>query len=335
MLEQEPPRALPGQAALASAASRAGRPIRLLALIVLLAGCSTVADVTGTATLDDVAQLRADVTALQLGFQRLRVDSERQASQLDTRVREQTAVTQRQAEELSQQLDRLSTTVTALTARLDQVSGKLDALSQRATMQPPPRPRAQAAAPMQRPVPGPSTAVPAPPPQAIPAPPPQAALPGSTPATPPSAATRPTTGPLEPQDIYQAAYLDFSKGSYQRAIEGFREFLRRFPDHELAGNAQYWIGEAYFSVARGQTDAGQAEPAKRSLEQAVQEYRKVIVNYPRGDKAPTALYKEALALVDLKQPALAQQRLQYLIENFPQAEEAPLAREKLASLKSG
>jgi TolA-binding protein len=145
----------------------------------------------------------------------------------------------------------------------------------------------------------------------------------------------PTTGPLQPQDIYQAAYLDFSKGSYQRAIDGFREFLRRFPDHELAGSGQYWIGEAYFSLARTETTAGQGDRAKSSLEQAVQEYRKVVANYPRGDKAPTALYKEALALIELKQPALAQQRLQYLIENFPQAEETPLAREKLSSLKSG
>ncbi|MBI2158664.1 MAG: tol-pal system protein YbgF, partial [Candidatus Rokubacteria bacterium] len=49
---------------------------------------------------------------------------------------------------------------------------------------------------------------------------------------------------------------------------------------------------------------------------------------------PTALYKEALALLELKQPAIAQARLQYLVDNFPQAEETPLARERLASLKT-
>ena len=61
----------------------------------------------------------------------------------------------------------------------------------------------------------------------------------------------------------------------------------------------------------------------------------MIANYPRSDKAPTSLYKEALALIELKQPVLAQARLQYLIDNFPQAEEAPLAKERLATLKSG
>ena len=47
---------------------------------------------------------------------------------------------------------------------------------------------------------------------------------------------------------------------------------------------------------------------------------------------PTALYKEALALLELKQTRLAQTRLQYLLDNFPQSEEAPLAKERLANL---
>jgi len=42
---------------------------------------------------------------------------------------------------------------------------------------------------------------------------------------------------------------------------------------------------------------------------------------------------EALALIELKQPQVAQARLQYLVDNFPQAEETPLARERLAVLK--
>jgi TolA-binding protein len=59
----------------------------------------------------------------------------------------------------------------------------------------------------------------------------------------------------------------------------------------------------------------------------------VVANYPRGDKTPTALYKEGLALLELKRSDLAQARLQYLVDNFPQAAETPLARERLASIK--
>jgi tol-pal system protein YbgF len=133
--------------------------------------------------------------------------------------------------------------------------------------------------------------------------------------------------------MYQAAYIDFSKGSYPLAIMGFREFLRRYPEHALGGNAQYWIGEAQLGVARSQTNAGQADRATPALEQAVQEFRKVVANYPRSAKAPAALYKEALTLIELKQPTVAQARLQYLVDNFPQAAEASLAREQLGTLK--
>jgi tol-pal system protein YbgF len=171
-------------------------------------------------------------------------------------------------------------------------------------------------------VPTPPAAAPAPN-----APPPPAAPPG------PPAGARPATGALQPNDVYQAAYIDFSKGSYPLAIAGFREFVRRYPDDELADNAQYWLGEAHLALARGLANAGQSERATQALEQAVLEFKKVVANYPRGDKAPAALYKEALALIELKQPGLAQARLQYLVDNFPQAEETPLARERLAALK--
>jgi len=150
-------------------------------------------------------------------------------------------------------------------------------------------------------------------------------------ASPPPA--RPSTGALQPQDLYQAAYIDFSKGSYALAIEGFREFLRRYPDDPQANSAQYWIGECQVATAQQFTNAGQADRATEALQRAVQEFRKVVANYPRGDRAPTALYKEALTLIELKQPAVAQARLQYLVDNFPQAEETPLARERLAALR--
>ena len=117
-------------------------------------------------------------------------------------------------------------------------------------------------------------------------------------------------------------------------MAGFREFIRRFPDHPLAGNAQYWIGESHFSIARGYSNTGQTDKVTPEMESAVQEFRKVLANYPRSEKAPTALYKEALALLELKQPAVAQQRLEYLVSNFPQSEETPLARERLAALKT-
>jgi tol-pal system protein YbgF len=239
-------------------------------------------------------------------------------------VREQRAEDERQTVALIQRVDGLASTLSTLSARLDELAAQVDALGRQlraAGMPVPPRP-------------APAAAPPAPPPPPVAAP--QAAplaAPQPAPLAPPVTPPRPTTGALQPQDIYQAAYIDFSKGSYSLAIAGFREFLRRYPDHELAGNAQYWIGEGYTALARSYANADQADKEADALNHAVQEFRKVLANYPRADKASTALYKEALALIELKQPQQAAARLQYLLDNFPQAEETPLARERLAALR--
>ena len=270
-------------------------------------------------------QVRADVAALQLAMQRARGDTDAASSQADRRTREQTAEMSRQLTALTQRVEALSTTLAGISGRVDDLNSRVESLNR----------QLRAGAP--RPAAPPATAAPsAPGASAAPAAPSVAAVPPST-ASPSAAPAppRPTTGTLQPQDIYQAAYLDFSKGSYTLAIAGFREFLRRFHDHELAGNAQYWIGEANYSIARGFANQNQPDKAREALEQAVTEFRRVVANYPRGEKVPAALFKEALALIDLKQPALAQARLQYLIDNFPQAEETPLARDRLTALKSG
>ena len=127
----------------------------------------------------------------------------------------------------------------------------------------------------------------------------------------------PSTGTA--QEAYQSAYQDFSKGRYALAIPAFRDFVRRYPESPLADSAQYAIGESYFSLARASASSGQADKAKQEFEQSVQEFRRVLLNFPRGSKVPTALYKEALALTELKQTSLAQARLQYLLDHFPQS----------------
>jgi TolA-binding protein len=306
----------------------------LLLAILLLGGCAHVQDVTGVATQQDLLQIQTDVTIAQQRAQRALGEAEAALAQAQRRERD--SDTEQRVAALSQRVEALTASVTTLSTQLDELNGKLDALSR--------QPRAAAPAPTSVLRPTGATATPATPPSSI-APPaapsapsvsstaPTTASPTTAPPPAPEVASRPTTNPLQPQDIYQAAYLDFSKGSYPLAIAGFREFLRRFPDQALAGAAQYWIGEAHFALARGYANAGQTPQATEALEQAVQEFRKVLANYPRSDKAPASLYKEALVLLELKQSDAAQQRLQYLVETFPQSEESALARERLAALR--
>ncbi len=277
-------------------------------MVLLAGGCAGAAEVTGVAMQDDLLQIRTDLAAVGYTAQRTKTEMDALVAQLDRRVREQQMEGERRNAALVQRLDGLAATLTTLSARVDELTTRVGALSRQLG--------AVAPAPA---APAPARPSPAPAPLASPGP-----------ATAPA---RPTTGALQPRDVYQAAYIDFSKGSYSLAIAGFREVLRRYPESEFAGSAQYWIGEAYLSLARGYSNAGQADKTSESLTQAVQEFRKVLANYPRAEKVPAALYKEALALIELKQPREAQARLQYLVDNFPQAEETPLARERLAALK--
>jgi tol-pal system protein YbgF len=317
VLGQESPRALSGQAALSPRDIPGRRLALLLSVVLWLAGCAEVQEATGVATQQDLFQLRQDVAAAQQTATRAKADADAVSAQLKNRAGVES---DKKVAALSRQVDSLSETLTTLTGRVDELSTRLDTLtrqlrtSQAPLMSGSAAPRSPSAAPS-------GSAAPASP---------GAAAPGPVAAVP----QRPSATSMQPQDLYQAAYIDFSKGSYSLAIAGFREFLRRYPDHELAGSAQYWIGEAYLSLARGFSDSAQSEKAKESLEQAVQEFKKVLANYPRADKVPTALYKEALALIDLKQPAQAQARLQYLVDNFPRSEENALARERLAALTS-
>ena len=337
-----------------------------LGCLLLAAGC---ADVTGDALQQDVSQLRQDVNALKVSAHRGRGEAEA-ISQLERRSRDQSADTTRQLTQLSTRLEALSTELNRVSTRLEDVSRRLDTAGRQSTQSRPVAPPPAAAAPPAISVP-PAPAAPAPttarvtppppaaplPPAAIPppgatppsisstapAPPPAVAPPATTPpavaapappprATPPLAPGRPVAGATA-EESYQAAYLDFSRGRYELAMTGFREFLRRYPDSPLADSAQYGIGESYYSMAGAATAQGQTDKATRALEQSVQEFRKVIVIYPRGAKVPPALYKEALALTELKQTGLARSRLQYLVDHFPQSEEAPLAKERLAALK--
>jgi TolA-binding protein len=158
---------------------------------------------------------------------------------------------------------------------------------------------------------------------------------GAAAPTPPSGsvAQRPAAPGAQASDLYQTAYIDFTRGHYNLAIAAFREYIRLHPNTPLAEKAQYWIGESHFSLARGLQARGESDRTVQELERAVQEFRKVVIAYPQGDRVPAALYKEALALAELGQLPLAEARLQFLVDQFPSREEAAKAKDELARIR--
>ena len=71
-------------------------------------------------------------------------------------------------------------------------------------------------------------------------------------------------------DLYRTALDSFTQENYQRAILEFEEFVANHPDHDLADNAQYWIGECYY--------------AQKNFESAVREFEKVERHFGAGNK---------------------------------------------------
>ena len=217
-------------------------------LAILLLGTGGCSDATSSLQ-QDVAQLRQDLNALTLSVHRGRGDTETVVGQIDRRTREQSAEQSRQISSLSARVDALSTELTRVAGRLEELSQRVETLSRELASRPS----------------GPSPG-------------------GAPPASSPTAPRPSSSGGPTPEQAYQAAYLDFSKGNYPLAIAGFREFVRRYPDAPLADQAQYWVGESLFSQARASLAAGQADKANRELEQAVQEFRRLVLNYPRGEQ---------------------------------------------------
>jgi tol-pal system protein YbgF len=130
----------------------------------------------------------------------------------------------------------------------------------------------------------------------------------------------PTRPPLvtNPEELYQSAYNDYLRGSYDIAIREFQTYLESFPGTDLADNAVYWIGECYYR--QGQ------------YRQAVSQFDEVLNRYPRSDKAASAVLKKGYAHLQLGERSQGVVQLQHVIREYPQTDEANLARQRLREL---
>ena len=120
-------------------------------------------------------------------------------------------------------------------------------------------------------------------------------------------------------DLYKEAYETLHRGDLEGGRRKFEAFLKQYPNTELSDNAQFWIGETYY--------------LKKDFERAILEYEKAIVKYPEGDKISAALFKQALAFLELGDKANARNLLKRVIEKYPQTDQAEMAKKKLETIK--
>ena len=147
---------------------------------------------------------------------------------------------------------------------------------------------------------------------AVSAPPP--AVPEPAPPPPP-----PVVETTTPEQRYGRAFDALKAGDYAAAIAGMRDFIARHPDHPLADNAYYWLGQTHY--------------LNRDYVQAIEAFASVGSKSPDSAKAPDALLKRGLSELELKRGEAARRSFNDLIARYPASEAARLAREQLQRLR--
>ncbi|MEK6590347.1 MAG: tol-pal system protein YbgF, partial [Nitrospinota bacterium] len=124
---------------------------------------------------------------------------------------------------------------------------------------------------------------------------------------------------MKPEDVFNTAYSDFLKGSFPLAITGFRGYIEKYPDTELAGKSQYWIGECYYSMGE--------------FEKAILEFNEGINRYPKNVRVPSVMLKIADSKTKLNQISDASIQLKEIIKRYPSSDEAKQAEKRLLSIE--
>ncbi|MGH8769178.1 MAG: tol-pal system protein YbgF [Burkholderiales bacterium] len=135
----------------------------------------------------------------------------------------------------------------------------------------------------------------------------------------PSAAGPSAMDQAEIQRAYDNAYSTYRTSDYPGAIRGFDGFLKTYPKHQLAPNAQYWIGESHFHL--------------HDFRAAIEAQRRLLGTYPDSAKAPDALLIIGTAETSLGDNAAARKTFEELIARYPNTESAEKAKGRLAKLK--
>jgi tol-pal system protein YbgF len=141
--------------------------------------------------------------------------------------------------------------------------------------------------------------------------------PAATPA--PGAASASPSGPPPPADtLYSNGLRDITSGKYELARSEFQDYLRYYGDTDLASNAQFYLGEIAYS--------------QHQYDQAVGEYEKVLVNYPKSFKLAPARLKKGMALIEMNQKTAGVKELREVVKRYPGTEEERRARAKLKDM---
>lgn len=138
------------------------------------------------------------------------------------------------------------------------------------------------------------------------------AKPGQLGTIPTTAVPAGTAPAADPRGQYDAAMELLSRAQYTEAQAAFRSFVAANPTNELAGPAQYWVGDIAFT----QKDYGNAAKA----------FADVLKRFSKTTKAPDAMLKLGLSLMELGQKNEGCTTLGAVKAKYPNANASILSR---------
>ncbi|WP_373506206.1 tol-pal system protein YbgF [Aestuariivirga sp.] len=114
--------------------------------------------------------------------------------------------------------------------------------------------------------------------------------------------------PESPESLYEQSNESLLRRQFGDAEAGFSNFLQKYPEHSLAGSAQYWLGETYY--------------AQNDYKRAAQNFLRGYKKYPKSRRAPDSLLKLGISLKRLGQPEQACAAYAAVSAEYPKAVDA-------------
>ena len=119
------------------------------------------------------------------------------------------------------------------------------------------------------------------------------------------------------ETVYKEGISLLQAENYDGAIEKFEQILSESRTHSLSDNAQYWLGECYYS--------------KLQFARAKDEFLKVL-DFPKSNKTPDAILKVGLCYKEMGEIELARYYLVEVISFYPELSVAKRGIEELKTL---
>lgn len=123
-----------------------------------------------------------------------------------------------------------------------------------------------------------------------------------------------------PDILYANALRDYNGGKNDIAAQEFSDYVKFYPNTDLAGNSYFYLAELQFRAG--------------NYKEAVANYDQVLQNFPSGNKAASAQLKKGFALIEMGQKDDGVQELRHLIQRYPKTNEAIQAKERLRKLNT-